>query len=107
MQQIAEFLLHGCDRAPDLRTYWERTEDTLSCLIDRLFADYPNRAEFEEISGLVYACANALRPRKLRITRPRVNTRSCSLCCSSFQNRNSVSVLLRRNGGAGKVNPHD
>lgn len=59
MQQIAEFLLHGCDRAPDLRTYWERNEDALSCLIDRLFADYPNRAEFEEISGLVYACASA------------------------------------------------
>ena len=59
MQQIAEFLLHGCGCAPDLRTYWERTEGTLSRVIDRLFADYPNRAEFEEISGLVYACVSA------------------------------------------------
>lgn len=59
MQQIAEFLLHGCDCVPDPRTCWGRTEGTLSRVIDRLFADYPNRAEFEEISGLVYECASA------------------------------------------------
>lgn len=59
LQQISTFLLYGCECMPDLRSYWERTEDTLSRVIDRLFADYPKRAEFEEVSGLVYACASA------------------------------------------------
>lgn len=59
MQQISEFLLHGSDCVPDPRPYKERLETTLNCVIDRLFADYPNRAEFEEISGLVYACVSA------------------------------------------------
>lgn len=34
MQQIAEFLLHSCGCAPDLHTYRERTEGTLSRVID-------------------------------------------------------------------------
>lgn len=59
LQQISEFLLYGGDCVPDPRSYWERTEGTLSRVIDRLFADYPNRAEFEEVSGLVYECASA------------------------------------------------
>lgn len=59
LQQISEFLLHGGDCVPDPRPYWERTEGALNRVIDRLFADYPNRAEFEEISELVYECASA------------------------------------------------
>lgn len=59
IQQISEFLLYGCDCVPDPRPYEERTEGSLSRVIDRLFADYPNRAEFEEMYGLVYACASA------------------------------------------------
>lgn len=55
IQHIREFLLHGAEEWNiDPRTYKERLESIQKCMTNRLHKEYPDMAEYEEITGLVY-----------------------------------------------------
>ncbi len=59
-QQIREFLLHGGECDIDPHPYQERIDRVQERVLARLRKEYPNRAEYEEITGLVFEYVGAV-----------------------------------------------
>ena len=60
IQQIREFLLHGTEGNIDPRPCKERAEDALHQVTARLRAVCANEADRDDLTGLVYACAEEI-----------------------------------------------
>lgn len=61
IQQIREFLLHGVEGSIDPRPYKERAESAERRLTARLRQACPDMGVYEELSGLVYDYAGAVK----------------------------------------------
>lgn len=59
-QQIREFLLHGGECDIDPHPYQERIDRVQERMLARLHQEYPTRAEYEEITGLVFEYVGAV-----------------------------------------------
>lgn len=60
LQQVREFLLQGVGCDIDPRPYLERIKIPETRALDRLEKEYPDKYEFEEITGLMYDYINAV-----------------------------------------------
>ncbi|WP_418666454.1 hypothetical protein [Allofournierella sp.] len=60
LQQVREFLLQGVGCDIDPRPYLERIKIPEKRALDRLEKEYPNKEEFEEITGLMYDYVDAV-----------------------------------------------
>lgn len=60
IQQIRSFLADGADSVTDPRSYKERLDGAERAMSARLHRDYPNQADYEEITRYIYEYGDAL-----------------------------------------------
>lgn len=60
IQQVRAFLIDGVEGVTDPRSYKERIDSPYHALSARLHRDYPNQADYEEITRYIYEYGDAL-----------------------------------------------